>query len=159
MAVLIIMIILAILLIGVRILGFTPYSVLSPSMTPKYPVGSLIYVKDIDTNDIVVGDDITFVLDESLTVVTHQVVEIDENHQFFTTQGIANDTPDGNPVYYANIIGKPHFCIPLLGHISDKVTSTEGIIITIIVVLMWIIIICILEMIKKEKEKRAKFAK
>ena len=32
----------ALLLVGVRLIGFTPYSVLSGSMEPTYPVGSLM---------------------------------------------------------------------------------------------------------------------
>ncbi|HOF93910.1 MAG TPA: S26 family signal peptidase, partial [Clostridia bacterium] len=36
---------LAILLVGVRAVGLTPFAVLSGSMEPSYHVGSLIYVK------------------------------------------------------------------------------------------------------------------
>ena len=38
-------VILAILLVGVRVIGLTPYVVLSGSMEPTYHTGSLIYVK------------------------------------------------------------------------------------------------------------------
>lgn len=31
---------------GVRLVGLTPFAVLSASMEPQYPVGSLIYVQD-----------------------------------------------------------------------------------------------------------------
>ena len=34
--------VLAFLLAGVRLIGYTPYTVLSGSMEPTYPVGSLI---------------------------------------------------------------------------------------------------------------------
>ena len=150
--VIIIMLILAVLLIGVRIFGYTPYSVLSPSMTPKYPVGALVYIHEIEPKDIVVGDDITFVFDESLLVVTHQVVEIDENHEYFTTKGLANDSNDGNPVYYPNILGKVYFSIPYLGYVSDVVTSPIGLIISVGLILIWIIIIYMVNQAKKNKE-------
>ena len=146
------MLVLAVLLIGVRVLGYTPYSVLSPSMTPKYPVGSLVYIHEIEPKDIVVGDDITFVFDESLLVVTHQVVEIDENHEYFTTKGLANDSKDGNPVYYPNILGKVYFSIPYLGFVSDVVTSPLGLIISVGLILIWIIIIYMVNQAKKNKE-------
>ena len=45
----------AILLVGVRIVGLTPYAVLSGSMEPTYHVGSLIYVQKIDPAEITVG--------------------------------------------------------------------------------------------------------
>ncbi len=44
---------------GVRLFGLTPYAVLSGSMEPEYPTGSLIYVRDVDPADVAVGDAIT----------------------------------------------------------------------------------------------------
>ncbi len=161
--VLIVMIALAMLLVGVRLIGFTPYTVLSPSMEPEYPVGSFVYIKTIDPQDITVGDDITFVLDASLTVVTHQVVEIDENHEFFTTKGIANDSNDGAPVYYENILGKVYFCVPYIGYAADIITSPIGLIISVALILMWAIIIYMVDLAKQPDQapqpKHAKHAK
>ena len=68
---LIIVVILAILLAGVRVLGFTPYTVLSGSMEPTYHTGSLIYVKSTKPEDVKVNDPITFYLANSKTIVTH----------------------------------------------------------------------------------------
>lgn len=45
-----------ILLAGVRLVGLKPYAVLSGSMEPEYPVGSLLYVKNVDINKLKVGD-------------------------------------------------------------------------------------------------------
>ncbi len=42
------LLLLVFLLAGVRLLGLEIYTVLSPSMEPNYPTGSLIYVKDVD---------------------------------------------------------------------------------------------------------------
>ena len=74
---------------GVRLFGLTPYAVLSGSMEPEYPTGSLIYVRDVDPADVAVGDAITFEL-ESGALVTHEVYEIDSDARAFRTQGIAN---------------------------------------------------------------------
>lgn len=68
---------LAVLLVGVRLVGLTPYAVLSGSMEPTYHVGSLIYVKDIDAAEIEVGTPITFVVNEDLLLATHRVVDIE----------------------------------------------------------------------------------
>lgn len=54
--VVIVIVFLAIALVGVRLVGLTPYTVLSGSMEPTYHVGSLIYVKDVDPSEIRVGD-------------------------------------------------------------------------------------------------------
>ena len=119
-------VVLAVLLAGVRLVGITPYVVLSGSMEPTYPVGSLVYVRSADPEDVEVGDAITFVLNEDLVVATHRVIGIDRENQHFYTKGDANDTADGSPVHFNNLIGKPLFCIPGLGYFSAWVTEPPG---------------------------------
>ena len=75
------------LLVGVRLVGLTPFVVLSGSMEPTYPTGALIYVKKVPAEQIQVGDPITFVMNEDLVVATHRVVDIDGENQRFTTKG------------------------------------------------------------------------
>ena len=88
------MILLAIALVGVRVVGLTPFAVLSGSMEPTYHVGALIYVKDTEPSEIKVGDPITFVVNEDLLVATHRVVDIET----FTTGHRAVVDEAGNPV-------------------------------------------------------------
>ena len=120
------MVLLAVLLVGVRLVGLTPFVVLSGSMEPAYPTGSLIYVKKVPPERVQVGDPITFVMNEELMVATHRVTEIDSEGQRFTTKGDANDAADGAPVHFNNLIGTPVFCIPRLGYLSDYLTQPPG---------------------------------
>ena len=46
--------------VGVRVVGIRTYAVVSGSMEPTYPTGSLLYVKSVDAEDLKVGDAITF---------------------------------------------------------------------------------------------------
>ena len=125
-----IVIVLAVALVGVRLVGLQPFVVLSGSMRPVYDVGSLIYVKAVDYHDLKVGDDITYLLSEN-TVVTHRIIEVlvDEEDPTvirYFTQGIANDVPDAVSVHYKNIIGKPMFTIPYLGYVSHFIQHPPG---------------------------------
>ena len=118
------------LLVGVRLAGLRPYAVLSGSMEPEYPVGSLIYVKKVDTFALRVGDDITFMLDEN-TLATHRIVEIipdetDSEVLRFRTKGIANKYADGGLVHCKNVVGKPVFDIPYLGYVSSYIKNPPG---------------------------------
>lgn len=117
---------LALLLAGVRLFGLTPYCVLSGSMEPAYPVGSLIYVQDCAASDVQVGDAITFVLNADLELATHRVVAIDAERRQFTTRGDANEAPDGNPVAFENLVGRPVFAIPCLGYVSHWISNPPG---------------------------------
>lgn len=49
-------VVLAIALVGVRLVGLQPFTVLSGSMEPTYHTGSLIYVKKVDYRTLEVGD-------------------------------------------------------------------------------------------------------
>lgn len=117
---------LAFLLAGVRIVGFTPYAVLSGSMEPAFHVGSLIYVKSVDPEDIKVGDAITFRLSGEDTAATHRVIEIDRENQCFYTKGDANETPDASPVPYSSVLGRAVFTVPKLGLFSSWLSSAQG---------------------------------
>lgn len=139
-AAVVLVVILALLLVGVRLVGLRPMCVLSGSMEPTYHTGSLIYVKPCAPEDVQVGDAITFVLNEDLDVVTHRVISIDAENEHFYTQGDANDAPDGAPVYFKNLIGRPVFTIPYLGYVSHWVSNPPGMYLAIaiaIVLIVW----------------------
>lgn len=143
---------LAILLAGVRLVGLTPFAVLSGSMEPVYHVGALIYVKDTPPAEIQVGDPITFVLNDNLVVATHRVIDIDEENQYFYTKGDANDMADGSPVHFENLIGKPIFTIPYLGYLSNWVTNPPGQYITIALVVVFVLLLFLPDLLKKAEE-------
>ena len=145
------MVLCAVFLMGARLLGFQCYNVISGSMQPKYMIGDLIYVKKVDVNDIKVGDDITFVLNENLVVATHQVIGIDAEKQHFYTKGIANETEDNDPVHFNNVIGVPKFSIPKLGYVSNFVQNPPGTYITLAVGAVLILLVFLPDMIGKKK--------
>ena len=143
----------AVFLMGSRLLGYQCYTVISGSMQPKYMVGDLIYVKEVDVNTIKVGDDITFILNEDLVVATHRVVRIDAENQRFYTKGDANEIEDSEPVHFNNVIGVPQFSIPKLGYVSDFVQNPPGMYITIGVGIILILVVFVPDMIGKKKKE------
>ena len=145
-------VIFAVLLIGVRLFGVQVYSVISGSMEPEYPVGSLIYVKDINPSEIEVNDVITYVL-PSETPSTHRVVRIDEENQLFYTKGDANETEDGAPVHFKNLIGTPVFKIPYLGYVAYYIQHPPGMYIAIAAGAVLLILVFLPDLFKKDKKK------
>ena len=123
-------VVLALLLVGARVVGLRVFTVLSGSMEPTYSPGDLIYVRSIDTENVArevePGMPLTFVLNEDLVVATHRVVEIDLEKQHIYTKGDANDTTDAVPVRFENVIGTPVFSIPWLGYVSSYIQSPPG---------------------------------
>ena len=159
-------VLLAIALVGVRLVGLQVFTVLSGSMEPAYHTGSLIYVKDIDPAEIKAGQVITFMLNEN-TVATHRVVEVipdaeDASVLRFRTKGDANDTVDGSLVHYKNVIGTPIFTIPYLGYIANYIQKPPGLYIAIsvgaIILLLVFLPDLFVEEEKKEKDDQGKKA-
>ena len=151
----VIVVIFAILLAGVRLFGVQVYSVISGSVEPDYPVGSFIYVKKIDPTEIEVNDVITYVLPND-TPSTHRVIRIDEENQLFYTKGDANKTEDGAPVHFKNLIGTPVFKIPLLGYIAYYIQHPPGMYIAIAAGAILLILVFLPDLFQKDEKKDKK---
>ena len=134
-ALVVLVVILALLLVGARVFGLQVFTVLSGSMEPNYPTGSLIYVKKVDYRELKEKDVITFMLDED-TVATHRIVGIvpdeeDPTVLRYRTKGDANNAEDGSLVHYKNVIGTPVFMIPKLGYVASYIQNPPGMYIAI----------------------------
>ncbi len=153
-----IVVLLAIALVGVRLVGLKPFVVLSGSMEPEYHVGSLIYVKSVDYKQLQAGDDITYMLDKD-TVVTHRIIEVlideeDPETLRYFTQGIANEVPDATSVHYKNIIGKPVFTIPYLGYVSNYIQNPPGMYVAIAAGAILIMLVFLPDLFEDDKKKK-----
>ena len=152
-------VILALLLAGARLMGMQVFTVLSGSMEPTYHTGSLIYVKKIDTADIQPGTVITFMLDED-TVATHRVVAVvpdeeDPSVVRFRTKGDANDAEDGSLVHYKNVIGTPIFTIPGLGYVANYIQHPPGTYVAVSVGAVLLLLVFLPDVLAPEKGKKA----
>lgn len=127
--VVILIVFLAIALVGVRVVGLTPYTVLSGSMEPTYHVGSLIYVKEVEPSEVEVGDPITFVVNEDLLVATHRVVEIDvqtsRQQAIVDENGEAMVDAEGNPIYEEVPLDEPAYYFTTKGDANDAVDGSQ----------------------------------
>ena len=152
----VIVVVIALLLVGARLFGLQVYAVLSGSMEPTYHVGSIMYVKSVDPGEIEVGDPITFVMNEELTVATHRVVRIDTENRAFYTKGDANNDPDAAPVNFNNLLGKPVLTIPYLGYVSSFVQSPPGIYIAVGVGALLLALAFLPDMLDGDKKQKRK---
>ena len=129
---LVLLLLLAILMLTIvipRLTGSTPYTVLTGSMRPTYPPGTLIVVKPHDPATLGVGDAITFQKESGdPEVVTHRIIESRRNSKgetTFVTQGDANPSRDKNPVVAEQIRGKVWYSVPYLGYVNTVITGKQ----------------------------------
>ena len=111
-----------------KLFGYEIYGILSQSMEPEIATGSVVYVQNVDPEDVEVGDIITFKMDaKSEVVATHRVVEILADERAFVTKGDNNDVVDSAPVSYDRLLGVTVFSLPYLGELSTLIYSANGI--------------------------------
>lgn len=129
---------LAVVSFAPRAFGHMPFAVLSGSMEPELPVGSMVFVHQVDPTNIAVGDNATFYRSDG-AVVTHQVYEVDPVAQTISTQGIANKNADGTIVHdaeqtpFSRVIGVVSFCVPYLGFVNAYCTTMPGLLVVVAV--------------------------
>ena len=109
--------------------GFRMFSVATGSMVPVYNVGDILISKEIDAEDIKVGDDLVYQGKQGTfagKVVTHRVNSIekqeDGNYKIIT-QGVANNAEDpeiDQTQVYGKIICKLHI-LSFLGKLVRNV--------------------------------------
>ena len=118
--------------------NFKSLVVMSGSMTPKIPVGSVAIVKP--AADIKVGDIVTFKDPrEPKNLITHRIVEIGEN-EIIKTKGDANNAPDNWEVRKGDVVGKFLFSVPLLGYAVDFAKRPPGFLLLILLPAILIIV-------------------
>lgn len=114
-----------------QVTGATPYTVLTGSMRPTMPPGSLVVIKPIEAGEVKVGDAITYqIRSGEPEVVTHRVISLAQTlggETLFTTQGDANPHPDEKPVKAAQIRGVVWYSIPFAGYLNSLLTGEQRI--------------------------------
>lgn len=150
-------VLLAVALVGVRLVGFQVFTVLSGSMEPVYSPGDLIYVKEIAPEDIHPGTILTFMVNEN-TVATHRVVgevpsETEPDLVRYRTKGDANDMEDGTLVHPKNIIGTPVLCVPKLGYVASYISAPPGMYVAIAGAALFLALMFIPDLFAEDEEE------
>ena len=107
-----------------HLLGYEAYEVISGSMEPEIPIGSVVYVESVDPVDVQEGDVIAFQSGDS--VVVHRALENHSVEGVFVTKGDANEGEDFNDVPYSDLIGRVSRHYPMLGALMEIYTSNVG---------------------------------
>ena len=107
-----------------RLLGYEIYEVVSGSMEPEIPIGSVIYVKEAEPEGIREGDIIAFRSGSS--VITHRVIQNKLVEGEFVTKGDANAGEDLRAISYSELIGFVAYHFPAAGRLMALYTSTVG---------------------------------
>lgn len=117
--------------------GSQTYAVLTSSMAPQYPPGTLIVVKPVDFAELEVGDVVTYQLESGKpAVITHRITGITSDQQgnrMLVTAGDNNDAADPEPVREIQVRGKLLYAVPHAGYLANALgKSDRGVWVTVL---------------------------
>ncbi|MFC8731427.1 signal peptidase I [Luteimicrobium sp. NPDC057192] len=114
------------LIVVPKVAGGIPLTILSGSMEPNLPVGSLAVVVPVEPEDVRIGQVVTYLPNpDDPTPITHRVTGIThraDGGYTFTFQGDANAAPD-KPVQDYQVRAKVLYAVPWLGHLNNAVNG------------------------------------
>jgi signal peptidase len=112
-----------------RAVGGTPYVILTGSMRPSMPPGTLVVTRPVDAANLGVGAVITYQLASGRSeVVTHRIVAQGVNavgERVFHTQGDANTAVDTGWVRPVQIRGARWYSVPYLGYVTTRIGNHQ----------------------------------
>ena len=107
-----------------RLVGLQSYAIVSGSMEPLLPVGSLVYAEPMAPEELQPGDIAVFWRKDD--VIIHRVEENNREEQELVTKGDANDGIDAHPTPYENVVGRAITKIPAIGYFIMALSSLPG---------------------------------
>lgn len=114
-----------------EVFGIRSFVVLTGSMNPTIPQGSIVFTKKDQFYST--GDIIAF--NNGDKVITHRIVDTTNNNNVlsYSTKGDANNTTDKNSVAKKDVVGKTLFHVPMAGTFILFLRTLPGFISFIIV--------------------------
>ncbi|MDQ1129962.1 signal peptidase I [Microbacterium sp. SORGH_AS_0888] len=110
--------------------GIRPVVVISGSMEPTLPVGSVVFTRPAPAGDIRAGDIVTVERPRGLGLVTHRVVSTTaqgDGVYSYVLRGDANRVDDPEP-YTVSTAGRYVFHVIWLGYVTLLLQSTQGLV-------------------------------
>lgn len=128
-ALLLLVIALAVMVIVVpKVAGGVPLTVLTSSMKPGLPPGTLIVIGPVDPNDIVIGDVVTYQIRSGHPdVITHRITSIvssSDGSRTFILKGDNNGSED-DPVLAEQVQGRLWYSVPFIGYVNNAVNGAN----------------------------------
>lgn len=145
------------------VFGVQAYVVQSDSMTPEFAAGDVIFSEEVNPEELVAGDIITFISRDSASygqTITHCIREVTTHNGelAFITYGIATGVDDGTPAAASDVLGRYAFRIAGLGSFFEFLKSVPGYIVCILLPFLVIIGLQVANIVSAVRAARAEKA-
>lgn len=145
------------------VFGAQAYVVQSDSMAPEFAAGDVIFSEEVNPEELVAGDIITFISRDSASygqTITHCIRKVTTHNGelAFITYGIATGVDDGTPAAASDVLGRYAFRIAGLGSFFEFLKSVPGYIVCILLPFLVIIGLQIANIVSAVRAARAEKA-
>ena len=110
-----------------KLAGGIPLTVLTSSMIPKFPPGTLVVDVPVKTNELRIGDVATYqIVPGKPGVITHRIIAIhnDSNGaRTFQFKGDNNSQPDPADILAEQVQGRVWYSLPYIGYVNNAVSG------------------------------------
>lgn len=137
----VVVVVLLVATIGPRLLPYRTFTVLSGSMEPTIPVGSMIFDQQVDASQLAPGDVVTFhPPGHGDKLVSHRVVRIEETKagSFLVTRGDANGVADDWRIPAEGQGLRYEFHVPYLGYVVGGLLTPVGRLVALTLAALWL---------------------
>ena len=156
------------LFLFLNLFGTKSYVIVSGSMEPVIPTGSIVLVKPEKKQEVQAGDAVAYQLQDG-PVVVHRLIEVAEDGSF-VMKGDANNASDMETIEPSQVIGPVHKVIPKAGYFGQYLMrSDKGIPLPVLWMVLFMILLHVAdallekacrkedgaeEMVKRERRER-----
>jgi signal peptidase I len=107
--------------------GWRADTVLSGSMEPALPVGSVEVTRPVNTDEIAVGDIVTYRCPTNGQLMSHRVCAVEEGESYgFRTKGDNNEDADPYLIPPENVVGRYYFKVDHAGRVIEYLKTPLG---------------------------------
>lgn len=147
------LVVIAIALVALPMIGGLEYlTIISGSMEPEIPVGSLIFIEEVRPQDIEIGDVVTFSTSGEITV-THKVIGYELSQDALITHGVGNADGVNEITPFKSVVGRVVFSVPVIGRVFLFISTSRGKVIAVTFVVALYILSVIFETIGSDSSE------
>ena len=147
------------------LVGGQALTVLTNSMAPSMPPGTLVVVRPTPFEEIAPGDIITYqIRSGSPELVTHRVQQrlvASDGTVSFITRGDNNNTADVDPVHEVQVRGTAWYSVPLLGWVNNALSGqTRALVVPLVTLACFVYagFAFVSSLVSRRRSRRAKAA-
>ncbi|WP_291293651.1 signal peptidase I [Enterococcus sp.] len=151
---LILMFLSLIMIVVPQMLGLHIAIVKSDAMEPTYPQGSLLFVKKIGDKKLMVGDEVTYFVNQGEQIFTRRIAAIDQQERTMYTIGDNQDHMETMKIRKSQLLGQPLFHLPRIGSLvtSDTVPIIKKIYLILTIYITATTFLVMLSQVKQGKK-------